>query len=692
MVKVQSLGTLLNKLFNTKFEVMNAQHGRSQTTKGIMFSWDKERKFLIYDVEGIDSRERRDNKTFENCTSLFALACTDLLIINMWTFDIGRYTASNLGILSTIFKLYLKLFVVKFVKQICFIFRDYEDNQSINNIITMMQSDIFTIWNEIPKPEKYKNSKPNEFFCFNFFFFHNMIYKLDQFQDDLNNFKSCFNINNREKYIFRNYNYQENIPIDGYSKFISSLWIQIREQKELNLPCHKELVSQYKCKEHKNETLEKLEPKIRKLENVVEQKFYPMFVKDCTSILEEGLLSFRDLSSSYEEGIVNQVKLELIKSLYDRLFRIFVIQMNQLCKESINKLRNLIKEITDACDKDKQENFWINYGNYTDKMYMDINNFYQNGLNASFIKNSNWEYQSHLKQFKENLGDEFKTLAEKEYDKFTSYLKKTFKIKFLQFCKEEILNFECNMYSKIEAKYTEVILEIRKLVLLIFSKGFSMSENQGKERIKLFFKEYYNQGLSEIKKVSEDLNSISLKKFIQLFNREDNGLKRKFSKMKEEELNLIYEKIKINICNNINLFKVFPIYSIEGTSFLEDIKKIDIDFSNQRKIFEPFLSPKSLSSIQEKFIQQSEEELDRAKNGSLSVLGNLKQIPPLFWVLILVLSYDKILWIISNPFSLMFLIPIIFIFIILEYFGLSRIAFNYAKYKSKEILIGHFKK
>jgi len=38
------------------------------------------------------------------------LAVTDILIINMWIQDIGRYTASNLGLLSTVFKMNLKLF------------------------------------------------------------------------------------------------------------------------------------------------------------------------------------------------------------------------------------------------------------------------------------------------------------------------------------------------------------------------------------------------------------------------------------------------------------------------------------------------------------------------------------------------------------------------------------------------------
>lgn len=66
---------------------------------------------LIFDIEGTDSKERGEQRmTFEQTTSLFALAISDVLLINMWTTDIGRYGASNYGLLKVIFEVNLKLF------------------------------------------------------------------------------------------------------------------------------------------------------------------------------------------------------------------------------------------------------------------------------------------------------------------------------------------------------------------------------------------------------------------------------------------------------------------------------------------------------------------------------------------------------------------------------------------------------
>lgn len=63
------------------------------------------------DLEGTDSNERgEDRTTFERQTILYGLALAEVLMINMWEHDIGRYTASNYGILKTVMEVNLSLF------------------------------------------------------------------------------------------------------------------------------------------------------------------------------------------------------------------------------------------------------------------------------------------------------------------------------------------------------------------------------------------------------------------------------------------------------------------------------------------------------------------------------------------------------------------------------------------------------
>ena len=67
---------------------------RRQTTKGIWMSKNKREgadgaqkmadNILVMDVEGTDGRERGEDQDFERKSALFALATSEVLIVNIW--------------------------------------------------------------------------------------------------------------------------------------------------------------------------------------------------------------------------------------------------------------------------------------------------------------------------------------------------------------------------------------------------------------------------------------------------------------------------------------------------------------------------------------------------------------------------------------------------------------------------------
>lgn len=81
-------GTLLNLLFGTSFQVLNAET-RGRTTLGVWLSFPSnapERlkdKVVILDVEGTDSTQRDDNNNFERRAGLFTLSVSSAFIINI---------------------------------------------------------------------------------------------------------------------------------------------------------------------------------------------------------------------------------------------------------------------------------------------------------------------------------------------------------------------------------------------------------------------------------------------------------------------------------------------------------------------------------------------------------------------------------------------------------------------------------
>jgi GTPase Era involved in 16S rRNA processing len=116
----QSTGksTLLNYLFGTQFGVMSESE-RRQTTKGLWMSKNKREEggagmaenILVMDVEGTDGRERGEDQDFERKSALFALATSEVLIVNIWEHQVGLYQGANMGLLKTVFEVNLQLFV-----------------------------------------------------------------------------------------------------------------------------------------------------------------------------------------------------------------------------------------------------------------------------------------------------------------------------------------------------------------------------------------------------------------------------------------------------------------------------------------------------------------------------------------------------------------------------------------------------
>lgn len=118
----QSTGksTLLNNLFGTEFGVMSESE-RRQTTKGIWMSKNKREggsesekmadNILVMDVEGTDGRERGEDQDFERKSALFALATSEVLIVNLWEHQVGLYQGANMGLLKTVFEVNLQLFL-----------------------------------------------------------------------------------------------------------------------------------------------------------------------------------------------------------------------------------------------------------------------------------------------------------------------------------------------------------------------------------------------------------------------------------------------------------------------------------------------------------------------------------------------------------------------------------------------------
>ncbi|KAJ0017116.1 hypothetical protein Pint_11121 [Pistacia integerrima] len=124
--------TLLNHLFGTIFEEMDAFKGRHLL---LIFSWYL--KFLLMEDKmtykmwfSSGLKRPKDDTAFEKQSALFALAVSDIVLINMWCHDIGREQAANKPLLKTVFQ------------------------TPLENLEPVLRKDIQKIWDFVPKPQE----------------------------------------------------------------------------------------------------------------------------------------------------------------------------------------------------------------------------------------------------------------------------------------------------------------------------------------------------------------------------------------------------------------------------------------------------------------------------------------------------------------------------------------------------------
>ncbi|KAF7548555.1 hypothetical protein G7046_g8636 [Stylonectria norvegica] len=355
----QSTGksTLLNHLFGTEFSVMSETE-RRQTTKGIWMSKNKREEsagtkmadnILVMDVEGTDGRERGEDQDFERKSALFALATSEVLIVNIWEHQVGLYQGANMGLLKTVFEVNLQLFLKD--KQstprslLFFVIRDHLGTTPLGNLRTTLVQDLTKIWSSISKPQGLENSRIEDYFDFGFAALPHKILQADKFTDEIAKLGSRFTTGHRvgkpgthgdqelEGGLFLA-EYHRRIPADGFSVYAEGVWDQIVNNKDLDLPTQQELLAQFRCDEISREVLVNFDLVVAPLE---EKQAESTRLGLATVLIDLGLTgsdartkcikAFEVQASRYHKGVYSRKRVELEGKIDTRLKTLYLGQL-----------------------------------------------------------------------------------------------------------------------------------------------------------------------------------------------------------------------------------------------------------------------------------------------------------------------------------------------------------------------------
>ncbi|VFQ65462.1 unnamed protein product [Cuscuta campestris] len=296
--------TLLNHLFHTNFQEMDAFRGRSQTTKGIWMARcvGIEPCTLVMDLEGTDGRERgEDDTAFEKQSSLFALAVSDIVLINMWCHDIGREQAANKPLLKTVFQVMMRLFSPR-KTTLMFVIRD-KTRTPLENLEPVLREDIQKIWDSVPKPQTHTETPLSEFFNVEVVALNSFEEKEEQFKEQVASLRQRF-VHSIEPGGLAG-DRRAVVPASGFSFSAQQMWKIIKENKDLDLPAHKVMVATVRCEEISNEKYAAFTANEEwcQVEKAVQSHAVPGFGKILSSILDVCLSEYDAEATFFDEGV-----------------------------------------------------------------------------------------------------------------------------------------------------------------------------------------------------------------------------------------------------------------------------------------------------------------------------------------------------------------------------------------------------
>lgn len=351
----QSTGksTLLNRLFGTNFDVMD-DRARQQTTKGIWLCRGMDRNVLVMDVEGTDGRERGEDQDFERKSALFSLATAECVIVNMWENQVGLFQGANMGLLKTVLDVNLTLFQVgraragapKEKTLLLFVIRDYIGTTPLANLESTIRADLQRIWASLTKPEALVGAELGDFFDVSFSALPHKVLQAKEFDEGIAQLQRRFIDRSDPQYVFQT-EYHKRIPIDGLPHYLESVWEQILQNKDLDLPTQQELLAQFRCDEIAAAAAAAFAAAMTALRSALDAgQVLATLGVDMASHRAEALAVFDKDASRYHRGVYARKRADLLLQLNAVLLPFFLAQLKNLHTKLASAFQQAMQEGT----------------------------------------------------------------------------------------------------------------------------------------------------------------------------------------------------------------------------------------------------------------------------------------------------------------------------------------------------------
>ncbi|EGR31740.1 hypothetical protein IMG5_102940, partial [Ichthyophthirius multifiliis] len=537
---------------------------------------------------------------YEKTTALFALAISQIFIINLNTLNIGHESEYN--IIKIILEMNLRLFKKNDqTKQILIVLRDFNDqNDDFKVICDDLLQEIQDIWqNDIIKPQEFQNVDLKQHFKINFYKLAHYHYEIEKFNKQLFELRNQFVHQNNQNFLLKDYKQSSNLPIDALEELIKNLWETIRNNQDLNLPNAKIQAAQIRCIKIQEQSINFFSEKFIELKKKAEKNIVEDFGKQTNQIIQQSTEFYDEQTIYYQNEIKQDIKQRLYDDLMMKSKDAFISYMNKVQQELLkqNQKKNFCNTIQQL---EKLINYTIQY----------FNNIIQCSIPFQQCLQL-WEIQKIYELFKLQINNFFE--QEKNIC-LTNYLNQKIensKNELEKFITDQFYNLNYQFWDLINQYYSNLKNENQSLILQDLKSYFS------NRKIADCIDDFDNKTDQNIKKIiylkSKDLlyyiiqqqnfqiyiyNYIIIKKknrFKKQFLYDNEGLSLNWKILDDEMIRVKYLNHRDKIMVLINDF---------GYYF---IKLLNQNQSQITKEYEILLEKSQLKKIQDQFKEQSED-------------------------------------------------------------------------------------
>ncbi|MCJ1423322.1 Dynamin-like GTPase that mediates homotypic ER fusion [Sticta canariensis] len=717
----QSTGksTLLNHLFGTEFGVMS-ESDRRQTTKGIWMSKNKrdhadgEAKkmadnILVMDVEGTDGRERGEDQDFERKSALFALATSEVLIVNIWEHQVGLYQGANMGLLKVVFEVNLELFLKDKKSNprslLFFVIRDHLGSTPLANLRNTLIQDLTRIWSGLSKPPGMEKSKIEDYFDFAFSALPHKILQPERFVSEVAKLGTRFREGHRDprRDVLRDQEYDggvflseyhRRIPADGFSIYAEGVWDQIVNNKDLDLPTQQELMAQFRCDEISRDVLVGFDEMIIPFENKQAEGIRlgtPEVLGGLGAAMRTARMktvkSFETEASRYHRGVYGRKRTELEGKIDGRLKVLFQGQLSAAHKSGVHAFSEAVSVAVKAGQKKGAS---YDFAEIVDREKKSALSRYEKEARGVLVEGASWSnYKQELSLYQKDLNEVSGRLRREEMRRLATRVERWVRSRLgesvgLEFNAlgsgrggsgapetGEKPNTEKEIWDRIWSVFTKTVQEAERRFT---DRARSFDASSAEVDVGLWRLRRKSWGVLRAKIEEEMMEGNLLLKlrenFEDKFRYDEAGVPRIWRPT--DDIEVIYKKARESTLTLIPLLSRFQSSHASTPPPLEDwigdapssvtpadeedlapIGGVDEDEGKSLEEEMTILSDTKRQDVTVRFKKTADGVYVEAKR---SAIGGMTQVPLYFYGLLLALGWNEIVAVLRNPVYFMFLI------------------------------------